>query len=569
MQLPSPARPSRLMPLLLAGFVALVGLVNIVSALVGIEPGRLDLLLEAIPLEVSHTGRTLAVLSGLLLMLLSRSLLRRKRRAWVAATLLLSGSVLLHLLKGLDFEEAGLSLLVLLTLLASRRSFSVRSDRAAAWSILPLALAGLLAALLYGLLGFALLRHHFTPDFSFSRALSSSLLLLSQSGPPPLQPLPGHRDALWFSDSMAAASIFGVLYFAGLLVRPVSIRLLHRQGGRDEALAILQSFPGRALAYYTLLPGLAYVFGPGRRSYLALRVVDGWALVLGDPLGDPEEIPALLTQFAALCRDNDWKAVWYQTGPRWLAELRRDGAVVLPLGEEALVELDGFELSGKAMQSLRTARSRMQREGFSIGRASLDADGRREELRAVSQQWLAQRRGRELGFSLGTFELFTRFASEQECILLTDNEGRARAFVTFTPRFAARQDTARSAAAGGWCLDLMRAAPGLPPGAMEALLCEALLQFKAEGIREVSLALSPLSREDGAEDPLLSEYPEYLERGRELVLEHLTRLYNFEGLHRFKQKFQPRWEPRYLVCPGLLSLPQVLLALTRAHRQAD
>ena len=35
--------------------------------------------------------------------------------------------------------------------------------------------------------------------------------------------------------------------------------------------------------------------------------------------------------------------------------------------------------------------------------------------------------------------------------------------------------------------------------------------------------------------------------------------YNFEGLRRYKQKFQPAWGPRYLAAPGRLALPRVLL----------
>ena len=59
--------------------------------------------------------------------------------------------------------------------------------------------------------------------------------------------------------------------------------------------------------------------------------------------------------------------------------------------------------------------------------------------------------------------------------------------------------------------------------------------------------------------------PEILERARSLVFENYNRLYNFKGLNRFKAKFQPRWEARYLVYPSLVALPRVLLALLKAH----
>jgi phosphatidylglycerol lysyltransferase len=42
------------------------------------------------------------------------------------------------------------------------------------------------------------------------------------------------------------------------------------------------------------------------------------------------------------------------------------------------------------------------------------------------------------------------------------------------------------------------------------------------------------------------------------VYEHGERFYNFQGLRAYKDKFDPAWEPRYLVYPGGLRLPRIL-----------
>ena len=44
-----------------------------------------------------------------------------------------------------------------------------------------------------------------------------------------------------------------------------------------------------------------------------------------------------------------------------------------------------------------------------------------------------------------------------------------------------------------------------------------------------------------------------------MIWRYGTRLYNFQGLRAFKNKFNPAWEPRYLAASGTLS-PFVILA---------
>jgi lysylphosphatidylglycerol synthetase-like protein (DUF2156 family) len=45
----------------------------------------------------------------------------------------------------------------------------------------------------------------------------------------------------------------------------------------------------------------------------------------------------------------------------------------------------------------------------------------------------------------------------------------------------------------------------------------------------------------------------------------LDRFQRSRSLHRFKAKFSPSWEDRYLAIPGPAVLPEVIVALVRAH----
>lgn len=95
-------------------------------------------------------------------------------------------------------------------------------------------------------------------------------------------------------------------------------------------------------------------------------------------------------------------------------------------------------------------------------------------------------------------------------------------------------------------------------GTMEFLFISLFQHFKEQGYDRFNLGLSALA--GVGEDPFSPK----LEKALHYLYEHLTRFYNFRGLHEFKEKFHPRWEPRYFIYPGVAALPEVVVALIRA-----
>jgi len=548
--------------MLVALLVFGMGIVNVLSALVGISSSRLALLMPYLPLEVRHGTRTLTVLAGLMLILLSWSILRRKHRGWIAAMLLLGTSAVLHLMKGLDYEESITAVCAMVVLFAARDEFIVRSDPRAIRDAIIFSLAAAGGWLLYGLLGMYLLRHQFQPDFTLGRAFSTLLDVLVQTPRPELTPAPvahpSHllqRDAYWFLDSLVVAAFGCALYIAGALIRPVAASLHALDHEREEARRILNKHGGTPLAYWTLMPGLSYLFSHDRTAFLAYRVVEETAIVLGDPQGEDAACPALIDEFAQLCHRNDWRPSWYQVIGDCLPAFGNHGWRAVKIGEEALIDLPSLVYTGKEWQSIRTALNRVPREGYAAVwyDAMNDPRGWLPELTRISRAWLASQHGEEKGFSMGTWELALRFGREQRLLVLHDVEERPAAFLSFVPIYGRE---------GGWSLDLMRRRAETPPGAMEFLLATALATFRDEGAQVASLGLSPLASITPTDT---TGAPELLERIRQLIYQHFNSFFSFQGLHHFKKKFQPRWEPRYLVYPSLAAMPRVILALMRAH----
>jgi len=109
-----------------------------------------------------------------------------------------------------------------------------------------------------------------------------------------------------------------------------------------------------------------------------------------------------------------------------------------------------------------------------------------------------------------------------------------------------------------WTLDLVRRRPDSTYGVVEALIVRSVAEARERGITEVSLGVAPriITSPDA---------PRGLEAALRAMYWGLDRFQRSRSLHRFKEKFGPRWEDRYLVVPSPSTLPEVMVALVRVH----
>jgi phosphatidylglycerol lysyltransferase len=169
-----------------------------------------------------------------------------------------------------------------------------------------------------------------------------------------------------------------------------------------------------------------------------------------------------------------------------------------------------------------------------------------QKLKDVSDEWLKMMHGSEKHFSLGWFD--ESYLSECEIATVQTSTGEITAFANIIPEYQINEIT----------IDLMRRRTEVEHGTMEFLFISLFQHFKERGYDGFNLGLSALSGVgETPKSPRLEKILRYL-------YNHLDRFYNFQGLHSFKEKFHPHWEPRYLVYSGATALPEVVVALIRA-----
>jgi len=264
-------------------------------------------------------------------------------------------------------------------------------------------------------------------------------------------------------------------------------------------------------------------------------------VALGDPVGPADDARELAWRFRELGDRHGGWTVFYEVGAENLPLYLDLGLSLLKLGEEARVALATFTLEGSARKGLRQTHRRVTNQGASFAIVPAGEVGPLlPELEAVSDAWLAGKRTREKGFSLGFFQ--PDYLQRGPLAVVRRDD----AIVAFANVLLSGDREEMS-------IDLMRYVPeSAPPGVMDYLFLELMLWGRAEGYRWFSLGMAPFS---GFDVRMLAPL---WNRAGAVLFRQGEHFYNFQGVRQYKAKFDPVWEPRYLAAPGGLATPFVL-----------
>ncbi len=375
----------------MAVLTAVMGAINVLSALSPRLVSRLEVIRPDLPLFVQHGGHLTAALSGFALLMLASGLWRGKRNAWLLTLVVLFVSATSHLIKGLDVEEAALSLGLGVWLFTQRAHFHALSDAPSIRQGLRVLAASLLFTLAYGAAGFYLLDRHFHQSFGLFDALRQTVVMLTQFYNPGATPTT--RFGRYFIGSIYTIGAVTFGYSLWMLLRPVLFRKASSQGERERARQIVERYGRTSLARAALFPDKAYFFSPGG-SVIAYVTIGREAVTLGDPIGKPEDLSAAIEGFKALCTRNDWQPTFYQTLPETLPAYQQAGFSCLLIGEEAIVDLQTYTLEGNANKPVRTACNRLNSDTSQRQDLRSTHPGRGAGGTAVDQRSVADDDGR-------------------------------------------------------------------------------------------------------------------------------------------------------------------------------
>jgi len=530
-------------PHIVAIVVALVALQQVYTAAVG---STAPTLLQAwLPGDIVEGGRLVATLAGLGLLVVASGLGRRRREAWAWACAGLGVSAVASLTVTHQGRTVVGALAALALLMALHPQFTAVAAAAQVRRRHAAGVGALALAALYALAGQVVVGGSLAPQPTPGHVLDAVVPLFLSADLPYRTLTP---QAAWFVSSVPLVGGAALLYALLAALRPAVMRV-RLQGEQARAARLLDQWGRGALSPFVLADDKIYCWGPDGAGVLAYATAGGVAMVCGEPVAaTPQARLALLGQFSASCRRRGQTPALYQASAEFLPGTRGLGFSALKIGEEVILDLSEFSLQGKRRANARHSATHAERAGLSVRffDAGVDDDTILGQLTTLSAAWVRGHRLKELRFSMNGFNA-ARLRTQRTAVAV-DDAGYVHAFITLLPTYAD----------GGMALDLMRRAPEAIPGAMELLLARAAARLGAQGYTSFSLGLAPLAGVDTPDNGRAG-------KGLAFLVQRLDGIYHYRSLQRFKDKFAPRWEDRFLLYPGPAAVPSVLYALARVH----
>jgi phosphatidylglycerol lysyltransferase len=490
------------------------------------EPTRFLLLLAFAPdllIEISHFFSSIL---GLVLLLLAFGLRSRLGAAWWAALIVLAFAAVLAIFKGLNWEETAMLLVCFLAILPFRDAF----PRKAALSKMEITPGWLLSAAAAiggaGLLGWWSFHHTEFADKSWIRILQD------------------HDEAARAIRSSVAAAIVllavGVWRLISTAATPPVVDDTDPEFDRVRAI-LAKAEDAEPSANLALLGDKRFLFSASGETFLMFGVRGRSWIALGAPVGRRDERMELFWRFRELADAHAARAGFYGLGPEDLPDSVDLGLAIQKTGESAAVPLEAFSLVGRRREVLRRNWRKAGEGGAAfevlpVGAANAIMD----ELKAISDAWLSHHAGGEKSFSMGGFD--PRYVAEFPVAVVRGEEGKIVAFATLW----------LTASKTAFSMDLMRYSDEAPKNVMDYLFVELLQWGKDEGYQAFEFGVAPLA---GLEDRRLAPI---MSRVGRLLYERGEEIYNFQGVRRYKDKYDPVWQPRYIAAPQKWAIPFLL-----------
>lgn len=293
----------------------------------------------------------------------------------------------------------------------------------------------------------------------------------------------------------------------------------------EQRAQIIDNYGGNFVSHLHYSKDKSYFINQDEDAFIMFQTHYDTIFVLGDPIGNKQSFRDLLYDFYSQANYYGYEIIFYQVQPDYLPLYHDFGNIFFKLGEEAVIPLKDFTISGKKKRAFRATVNKFESQGYfyEIVHPPFSSEFV-NRLQSISDEWLNGRS--EMNFSVGSFN---EYYLNKAPVGVIRNEEDIIGFVSFMPtnyNHAISVDMIR------WKENEFQM--------MDGLYLNTMLSVK-EQYDNFNMGMAPLSNVGS------HKYAFYRERFAGRIFETISHIYSFKGLRNYKEKFNPNWQPRYLV----------------------
>lgn len=499
------------------------------------------------------THIALTFLAGLFMVFIAYRLYKRVKVAWIIAVALLCISILVEILgwSYLFIPSIIIDTIILMVLLFSYKDYDRKTNGVTLKWALIMVIISFSLILLNTMISLFLINGTLFSMNHVGNALNNSFQLIFLMDKSVLQT---QSDmALVYANAIIIINWTCLILAILLVLKPLVVKP-KEIFPKEKIRALVVKYGQNPMSYLALESDKKYFLGNKIEGVVAYRVVRNIFVCCGDMICNPKDSRAFLKEVEDFCRQNDWKILFLNTTHYFLDVYKEHGFGSVKCGEDACFNLEEYGLSGGKMAKVRAAVNKANREGLTVHeyKPLVEKNSALEkEIEGISKEWLRGKNISKLEFMLG--DIGFENPMDKRYFYAKENNKRVVGFVVYIP-----YDNKKA-----YLADMTQYKKDAPYGVLEKIIYESFMMMKEEGLKTVSLGLSPLYNVTSEDKVVVSE------KLFDYIYHHFNKAYGFKNLHDAKKKYAPtHWESRYFVFKPSLFSPAYAYAMVKAQNPA-
>ncbi len=286
---------------------------------------------------------------------------------------------------------------------------------------------------------------------------------------------------------------------------------------------------GGSASIALLNPACQFFANPSIDGVIGYRTESNCAVVYGDPVCTPKDMPHLAQAFQHYCQNQGWNTV-YTTASKHFAQwaTRNICSASLQIGEELILDPDCDPKEGSKGRKLRNKISHAQHAGVLAEEYLLIDKTLEQALEQAAAAWIQGRQGPQIYLA--------------QVNLFAERSGKRWFYACQNGKIVGGMLCNRLNARQGWLINLLFTTPEAPLGTSEMLVVKGLETLRQENCRFVTCGVVPGKhlREVSGLNFLTTWFAK-------AAFKVAKSFFHLNSRKMYWEKFHPQSEPSYLL----------------------